>query len=97
MSLVKVGDKYQATLPAAVRNQIGIAVGDILEAKVERGKIPLTPETVKNRNIARSTRTIVVSFTAPSRFINRPYQSNESGSEAPRIRRTVAVQPQKIA
>jgi AbrB family looped-hinge helix DNA binding protein len=52
MPLVKVKPKYQVTLPTKVREQIGLDVGDILEAKVERGKITLTPQALIDRRIA---------------------------------------------
>ena len=40
------------TLPSSVRDQVGIAVGDILEATVERGRITLTPKSIVDRDIA---------------------------------------------
>ena len=49
MSLVKVKTKYQVTLPNAVRKQVGVAVGDVLEAKAENGKITLAPKSVVDR------------------------------------------------
>ena len=52
MSIVTVKNKYQVVIPQRVREQIGVAVGDILEAKVERGKITLTPKSVVDRAIA---------------------------------------------
>ena len=52
MPLVKVRTKYQVTLPNAVREQVPVAVGDVLEAKVERGKITLIPKSVVDRAIA---------------------------------------------
>ncbi len=52
MSIVTVKNKYQVVIPLRVREQIGVAVGDILEAKVERGKITLTPKSVVDRAIA---------------------------------------------
>ena len=36
----------------ALREQIGIGVGDLLEAKVEKGKITFTPKSVIDREIA---------------------------------------------
>jgi AbrB family looped-hinge helix DNA binding protein len=42
--VVKVKTKYQVTLPTGVRQRVGLKVGDLLEAKVERGKITLTPQ-----------------------------------------------------
>jgi AbrB family looped-hinge helix DNA binding protein len=44
MSLVKVTTKYQVTIPNVVRRKMGVGAGDVLEAKVESGKITLTPK-----------------------------------------------------
>lgn len=52
MSIVTVKNKYQVVIPQSVREQIGVAVGDILEAKVERGRITFTPKSVVDRAIA---------------------------------------------
>jgi len=49
MPLVKVKEKYQVTLPTAVRQKAGVAVGDLLEAQVEGKKITLTPKAVVDR------------------------------------------------
>jgi AbrB family looped-hinge helix DNA binding protein len=46
MSLVTVKSKFQVVIPRSVREQIGISLGDTLEAKVERGKITFTPKAV---------------------------------------------------
>ena len=52
MPLVTVKTKYQVTLPTSVRKQAKIAVGDFLEAAVERGKITLTPKSLIDRELA---------------------------------------------
>ena len=52
MPIVTVKNKYQVVIPQRVREQIGVAVGDILEAKVERGRITLTPKSLVDRAIA---------------------------------------------
>ena len=52
MPVVKVKTKYQVTLPTSVRHRVGLKVGDLLEAKVERGKITLTPKGVITPGIA---------------------------------------------
>lgn len=49
MSIVRVKNKYQVVIPEPVREEIGIEVGDMLEAKVERGKITLTPKSLVDR------------------------------------------------
>ncbi|MEK7405467.1 MAG: AbrB/MazE/SpoVT family DNA-binding domain-containing protein [Acidobacteriota bacterium] len=54
MSLVRVKNKYQIVIPAHVRAQVRIGVGDLLEARVERGKITFTPKSVVDREIAES-------------------------------------------
>jgi AbrB family looped-hinge helix DNA binding protein len=54
MSLVSVKNKFQVVIPQKVRERIGIQVGDLLEAKVERGKITFTPKSVMDRAIAES-------------------------------------------
>lgn len=54
MPLVTVKNKYQVVIPAVVRKQAGIRVGDLLEAKVERGKVTFTPKSVIDRGIAES-------------------------------------------
>jgi bifunctional DNA-binding transcriptional regulator/antitoxin component of YhaV-PrlF toxin-antitoxin module len=51
MALVRVKTKYQVTLPTALRQQVGLDVGDVLEARVERGKITLTPQALIDRGI----------------------------------------------
>jgi AbrB family looped-hinge helix DNA binding protein len=54
MALVTVKDKYQVVIPQDVRRQLGISRGDLLEAKVERGKLTYIPKTVLNRVPANS-------------------------------------------
>jgi len=52
MALVKVKSRYQVTLPDALRRRVGVAVGDVLEAKVEKGKITLAPHSEVDLEIA---------------------------------------------
>ena len=54
MPLVKVKTKYQVTLPTSIREQVGLAVGDLLEASVEGGRITLSPKTAIDRELALS-------------------------------------------
>ena len=58
MTLVKVKEKYQVTLPAALREKAGLEVGDLLEAKVVGRKITLTPKTVLDREVAQALKEI---------------------------------------
>ena len=52
MSIVKIKTKYQITLPTNLREEVGLEIGDFLEAKVEKGKITFTPKTIIDRAIA---------------------------------------------
>ena len=54
MPIVTVKKKYQVVIPARLRREVGINVGDVLEAKVERGKIIFTPKSLIDRGIAES-------------------------------------------
>ncbi len=49
MPLVTVKDKFQVTIPAKLRDQAAISVGDLLEATIEQGAIVLRPKTVVDR------------------------------------------------
>ena len=49
MPLVKIKEKYQVTLPASVRDKVGVVVGDLLEAEVNGNQITLTPKSVVDR------------------------------------------------
>ena len=52
MSIVSVKKKYQVVIPTKVRKEAGIKVGDLLEVKVERGKVVFTPKSLLDRRIA---------------------------------------------
>lgn len=46
MALTTVKQNYQITIPFKVRQQLGIALGDVFEATVQDGSILLTPKVV---------------------------------------------------
>lgn len=52
MELVTVRTKFQVVIPQRIREQVGVDIGDLLEAKVERGKIVFTPKSVVDRYVA---------------------------------------------
>ena len=52
MSIVTVKNKYQVVIPQRVREEIGLDVGDVLEARAEDGKIVFEPKSVVDRGIA---------------------------------------------
>jgi AbrB family looped-hinge helix DNA binding protein len=52
MPFVTVKNKYQVVIPQSVRQKVGVEVGDLLEARAERGKITFTPKSIVDRAIA---------------------------------------------
>ena len=48
-NLVTVKNKYQVVIPRDLREKLGISRGDVLEAKVERGRLTYTPKSVIDR------------------------------------------------
>lgn len=59
MSIVTIKNKYQVVIPTSVRQEAGVAIGDVLEARVEKGKITLTPKIlVDRRKLARLPKSI---------------------------------------
>ena len=49
MAIVTVKNRYQVVIPQAIREKLGISRGDVLEAKVERGRLTYTPKTLIDR------------------------------------------------
>ena len=54
MPIVKVQKRGQVTLPIRLRAEAGIAEGDALEARIEKGKITLAPASVLGSQVAES-------------------------------------------
>jgi AbrB family looped-hinge helix DNA binding protein len=54
MAIVTVKNKYQVVIPRHVRDEIGVAIGDVFEAKAEKGKIVFEPKSIVDRGIAES-------------------------------------------
>lgn len=52
MDIVTVKTKFQIVIPQHVREQVHVAIGDLLEASVEKGKITFTPKTLVDRRLA---------------------------------------------
>ena len=51
MSLVKLSTNGQVTIPSALRERAGLDPGDLLEARLEKGKITLTPKSFIDQRI----------------------------------------------
>ncbi len=46
MTLIRVKQKAQITLPSSIRRALGIEEGDYLQAEVQGNKVVLTPKSV---------------------------------------------------
>lgn len=66
MNLVKVKTKFQVTLPTYIRKQVRLAIGDILEAKVEKGKITLEPQSLIDRRLALAMEDVRMGRVSPA-------------------------------
>lgn len=72
MPLVTVKDKFQVTIPAKVRDQLAVAVGDVLEASVEGDAIILRPKAVVDRaTLAGRLEQLLAGLPAPPEFAGR--------------------------
>ena len=71
MAIVTVKNKYQVVIPLHVRNEIGVNIGDVFEAKAEKGRIVFEPKSIVDRGIAEST----TEFKAGRSF--GPFQTHE--------------------
>lgn len=58
MALTTVKQNYQITIPFKVRQQLGIALGDVFEATVQNGNILLTPKVVvvMDKNVPKASK-----------------------------------------
>lgn len=50
MSMIKVKEKFQVTIPNAIRKEAGLEVGDFLEAVIEGNTIVLKPKAMVDRD-----------------------------------------------
>ena len=48
----KVSTKGQVVLPSPIRHKLGLRPGDPLDAKVERGRIVLTPRRTRSKKVS---------------------------------------------
>ena len=54
MSIVTVTSKFEVVIPQQVRKRIGIAAGDRLVARAEKGRVVLEPKSGVTRGVAQS-------------------------------------------
>lgn len=53
MQTVKIGVSRQVVIPKRIHDQLGLAPGDFLEVKVDKGTIILTPKTLVDKSGVR--------------------------------------------
>ena len=82
MAIVTVKNKYQVVIPRHVREQIGVAIGDVLEARAVRGKIVFEPKSIVDRGIAEGLEDI------RKGRVHGPYRSVPEAMKAFRERTT---------
>ena len=76
MPIVKVKDKFQITVPAHLRAQLSLRVGDFLEATVKNGHLELSPKTLVDLAIALAEADIKA-----GRYLG-PFETVEEGARA---------------
>ena len=64
MAIVTVKNKYQVVIPQSLRRQVGVNVGDLMEAKVKKGKIIFTPKTLFDKSLADSVAESIADYKA---------------------------------
>jgi AbrB family looped-hinge helix DNA binding protein len=52
MPLTKIKEKYQVTIPAVIRQLLGLKIGDVLEAEVKDNVIVLRPKAIIDKAAA---------------------------------------------
>jgi len=52
MEIVAVKTKFQIVIPQRIRKRVRLDVGDLLEARVEGGRITFTPKRLIDRHLA---------------------------------------------
>jgi AbrB family looped-hinge helix DNA binding protein len=55
MTFVRIKAKYQLTIPVALREQLNLSIGDLLEAALEGRQIILVPKKVIDRDLPSSS------------------------------------------
>ena len=80
MELVTVKTKFQIVIPQRIREEAGVGIGDLLEAKVEKGKITFSPKSVIDRHLAEGLEDLKRGRT------HGPYASAKEAIEALELR-----------
>jgi AbrB family looped-hinge helix DNA binding protein len=66
MALVTIKDKFQVTIPAKLRERIGVRSGDLMEATVEGDGILLRPKAVVDRAAVADQLEQILADTPPT-------------------------------
>ena len=94
MPIVKVGPKYQVTIPAKTRKAVGLEAGDYVEAKVERpGVITLYPKAVVDKRISTKKRLEAAEADVKAGQVLGPFSSAKAALRAVKRRARHARAP----
>ena len=93
MVLVTIKTKYQLTLPPSVRKQARLAVGDLLDARVEGKKITLTPKSVIDHELGLALQDVKKGRLSPTfaraadgiRWLNAKGKKSTRGKRAKKM------------
>lgn len=64
MAIVTVKNKYQVVIPQVLRRQVGVNVGDLMDAQVKKGKIIFAPKTLLDRDLLDSVAESMAEYKA---------------------------------
>ncbi len=53
MAAVKIGVSRQVVIPKKIHDELGLAPGDYLEVKLQKGRVVLTPKTLVDKDVER--------------------------------------------
>lgn len=92
MALIKVNDRFQITLPAKLREQLALEIGDLLEAEVQNGTLKLSPKTLIDRDLDLARTQIkegqfLGPFETPDEGVKALRQFSKSRKQKARARR----------
>jgi AbrB family looped-hinge helix DNA binding protein len=95
MPLVKIKDKFQVTIPASIRRDIDLDIGDFLEAEVREDGILLIPKTVIDRKALLKKFRKAFSEANPDNLFNGKSEEELMRIAADAVKETRAVKRPK--
>ena len=83
MAAIKILQDGRVTIPKHIRDTLGLKKGDIAEAKLEEGRIVITPNlSIQKTNDLRTKRTKASAWNELRRVMDSVHEKNRGMSEA---------------